>query len=320
MKILFLQSADASEYRRFLDVTSETVKEYCSIHQTDYECYMGMKRGVHPWHAALNRIAILKSHVDQGFDGWVIYLDADAYIADLGFDIRAYLSKKSDVAIIAAPSGVQPPRWWDVNNGVVAFNLAHPLTCALIKRWHQRLMMNSDEELASETKWGMVVDDQHIFHESLMDTAGMENGLYRDEGDGAVFNWNNRFIRQRVRLTGTLASRLSGLSEMVGEVLRDGGAVDRHEAFEAAAQVAANAEFVTAIYEVLLGRQPDQGGFEGVMRALKRGERTYSQELEACMRSAEYKARLPSLLLGFMEPHELENLVLRIIASTRSSS
>lgn len=38
------------------------------------------------------------------------------------------------------------------------------------------------------------------------------------------------------------------------------------------------------------------------------------------MRSAEYKARLPSLLLGFMEPHELENLVLRIIASTRSSS
>lgn len=309
MKIMFLQSADAVHYRPFLDVTSATIKEYCARHGTEYEAFIGLKRGIHPWQAALNRIPILKGHVDQGFSGWIIYMDADSYIADLDFDLRTYLSGKADYAMIAAPSGVTPPRWWDVNNGVVAFNLTHPLACDLIGRWHDRLAMNSDEALAGEGRWSDVVDDQHIFHESLMEIEDLAEHLFRDDGADAVFNWNNRFIRQRVRLTGTMATRLSGLKEMVDEVIGSNPDRERHTQLEAAAQAHANSEFVGALYTVVLGREPDQGGFDGVMRALKRGERTYAQELGACLESPEFRGRLPQFILDTFGEAEVRNLI-----------
>jgi hypothetical protein len=313
MKITFLQSTDPAIYAAFLDVTSVTIKEYCARHGTSYHSYMGLIRGTHPWQAALNRIPILKSYVLAGYEGWIIYVDADAYIADLDFDLAGYLAGKSDYAIIAAPSGVTPPRWWDVNNGVFALNCGHPHGRALVDRWHERLMMNSDEALAGEAKWGDVVDDQHIFHESLLDIAGMEQFLYRDEGPDPVFNWEHRFIRQRVRLTGTLASRLSGLAEVVDEVMQLSSETGRADAFEARAQHDANTAFVNAIYTVIFGRDADQAGFDGVMRALKRGDRTYAQELDACLASPEFEANVHRFLSSRFPPESVTAIAHRLL-------
>ena len=315
MKVTFLQSADRIEYRRLIEVTSLTLREYCSTHGTDYHQYLGIKVGSKPWQAALNRIPILKSYVDEGYRGWIIYLDADAYIADLDFDIWSYLKDRSHFAVIAAPSGVLPPRWWDINNGVVAFNLGQPATLTLINRWHERLKMNSDEALENEAAWGEVVDDQDILHESLKEQPELEPLLLRDDGPGAVFNWDNRFIRQRVRLTGTLATRVSGLNAMVEEALGSrASARERGDAFEAQAQLSANAEFVRAIYTEILGREPDAVGFEGVTQALKRGERTYSQELNACLRSPEFEANLPQFIKSHFSPQSVAQIMAALAA------
>lgn len=91
MGIVFVQTADPIRYRIFLEITSQTVREYCARHGFGYESFLGIARGYHPWQATYNRIPILRRWADSGFSGWICYLDADAYIADLAFDLRAYL-------------------------------------------------------------------------------------------------------------------------------------------------------------------------------------------------------------------------------------
>ena len=114
MNVLFMQTADVT-YRPLLELTSQTVTEYCARHQYLYESHLGIVRGYYPWHATYNRIPLLKRLLNAGYSGWVCYLDADAYIADLDFDLTAYLRDKGDFALIAAPGA--RAGWWDVNAG-----------------------------------------------------------------------------------------------------------------------------------------------------------------------------------------------------------
>ena len=60
-----------------------------------------------------------------GNRGWVVYLDADAYVADLGFDLVSYLGDKADVCAVFTRAGASP-QWWDINDGVFLMNLGNP--------------------------------------------------------------------------------------------------------------------------------------------------------------------------------------------------
>lgn len=165
-EILLLQSSDAEVYAPMLAQSARTTRRYAERHSLHYRSFLGIKRGCLPWHASYNRIDLLMDLIRSDFQGWVFYVDADAWIADLDFDLRAYLADKQHRALIAAPAGHYRDQYWNVNNGVMLFNLAHPFARALICEWERFL---SRHDLAAEAiTWnGEVVDDQGMFHQIL---------------------------------------------------------------------------------------------------------------------------------------------------------
>eukprot|EP01032_Pedospumella_encystans_P020698 gene20698-23509_t len=82
-KLLIFQTCDHERYVPILQATSQTVLEYVRRWHCDYETFIGIKKGAHPWHASFNRIHKFGELMRSGFRGWVVYLDADYY-----FDIR----------------------------------------------------------------------------------------------------------------------------------------------------------------------------------------------------------------------------------------
>jgi len=64
---------------------------------------------------------MVKEILDSGFRGWIIYVDADAYIANLKFDPAGYLKDKHGYAMILRP-GAFTGEFYDVNIGVMLIN------------------------------------------------------------------------------------------------------------------------------------------------------------------------------------------------------
>jgi len=219
-KITFLQSADSVRYARLLSLSSQTVQVFCAKNGFAYDMSLGIRYGVKPWHAALNRITILKAYLDRGYGGWVFYVDADAYIADLDFNLKGFLDARSGFALIASPSGLTPRRWEDINNGVFAINLSHPLGVELVNRWFAALRAIPENVLCDEERWGDVADDQEMMHSAMLEVEGLEAAV-DIEGCSELLNWEGSFIRQIVRETGSLEQRTRRLGDCVEAVLSD---------------------------------------------------------------------------------------------------
>ncbi|WP_162140507.1 DUF4214 domain-containing protein [Sphingomonas sp. PR090111-T3T-6A] len=197
MAITFIQSADAFNYKPMLDTTSKTVIEFCRRHGHKYENYVGVKRGFYPWQASFNRLFMLKDLLDAGYCGWVVHMDADAFVHDLDFDLAAYLASKGDVAGILTPMGddCQP---WEINNGVALFNLSHPIGRRIIEEWHARYMAVSDDTLRQLTEWPGDINDQTFLFEILDDSAEIRDAFFF--GDRMLLNHPYAtFIRQILR-------------------------------------------------------------------------------------------------------------------------
>lgn len=299
-EITFLQTADAVVYREMIEVTAPTIREYCARTGFSYDCFLGVRHGSKPWHAALNRIVMLKEYSDRGYRGWVIYVDADAYVFDLGFDLATYLAGKGDFGLIAAASGIQPPRWWDINNGVFAINLGHQAGRRIVDLWYERLMSVPLDELNAETRWGQSIDDQNALHVLLENNEDdLRRYVFRDDAHPNTFNWQGRFIRQCVRdEKEPWEVRLAVVRAEVDEAmagathafqLKENAISETAEARDA--RYAANHEFIVGLYQALLGREPDEGGYHSLFEKLRHKRVSYGQELAACMESDEFRSR-----------------------------
>lgn len=196
-EILLLQSSDAEVYAPMLAQSARTTQLYAERHGLLYRSFLGIKRGCLPWHASYNRIDLLMDLIRSDFQGWVFYLDADAWIADLDFDLRAYLADKQHRALIAAPAGHYRDQFWNVNNGVVLFNLGHPFARALIVEWERFL---SRHDLAAEGKtWNVeVVDDQGMFHRILDKLPYAADHIHIENKELLNSPWA-RFARHAIR-------------------------------------------------------------------------------------------------------------------------
>jgi len=216
-EIMVMQTADPFRYARMLAVTAPNVTEYCRRHGFAYESFVGVKRGAWPWQATFNRIVMLEELAARGFAGWALYLDADAYVHDLDFDLVAYLAERGDHAAIFAESGMGGGRW-DVNAGVALVNLGQPGGRRLVTAWAARLAQLSDARLKAMKEWGED-NDQDMLHAVLREAPDLLD-LVLVESTDVLNSAHAQFIRRSGAQFDTLDARLAAIGEEVAAVAR----------------------------------------------------------------------------------------------------
>jgi hypothetical protein len=134
-RVKFLQTADPTKYARLLEASAPSTRAFCAINGYEYEAHIGIKRGRRAWHATFNRIDLLNEALGAGFDGWIVYLDADSFVVDLHFDLRSYLQQHASAPLIARAVIPDKAPTWNINAGVLMCNMRHPQTARLIRTW-----------------------------------------------------------------------------------------------------------------------------------------------------------------------------------------
>lgn len=302
--ITFLQTADAN-YWRLLKLTSKTVREYCRRNGFLSESFFGIIRGYHPWHATFNRIPLLKRILGGGYSGWVCYLDADAYIADLDFDLAEYLGDKDGVAFIAAPGGRLG--WWDVNAGVFFINLSHRVGKQIIHEWASRFSLISEDELRAASRWSQVPDDQALLHQVLQDIPDAQSSVLIDGGNPRLLNENNGlFIRQILRsVGGSIEERENYIRLQTEEILQGTPEASSNDhRGQVGSTELADAALVSALYRVFLLREPDRDGLLANILGFQNSDRDIAKLIEDCIRCEEFRTKFPA----FLQKYGLNNL------------
>ena len=289
VNVTFLQTADLDLYRPLLEATSRTVREYCGRRGYAYESFCGVFRGHHPWQATYNRIVMLRRLLEAGFLGWACYLDADAYIADLDFDLDVFLTTKENVAMVFAPGG-SPPSWWNVNAGVCLFNFAHPVARSVVRDWFERFDAITDLKLQDARDWDRAPDDQTLLWESLKHVPDAETHTWIDAVEPRTLNYDGRFIKQVLRASGTLEERLRVLTARIDTIL--GSVADQEVRTLRTA-------FATALYRVALMREPDPPGLLNAVQALQRGQ-TFEEALTSCFVSHEFAEKFQGFISRYV--------------------
>lgn len=247
MHLIIIQTSDAFNYYRMLRATSRTAIEYCRRHNHAYECFIGVKRGYYPAQATFNRIFMLEDLINRGHRDWVLYMDADAYIYDLDFDLNAYLSDKLDrSAILATIPGETIP--WHINAGVFFLNLGHSHAIELCHEWRRRFMKVPDERLKNLVSVWDHENDQMMLYEALDQDPAIREPVYFE--DATVFNHHEgRFVRQFLHaLDPNIDTRTATIEAAVRDIFNKvapGGS-------ESAEQ-----RVVRDFYRAILRREPD---------------------------------------------------------------
>ncbi|WP_174300684.1 hypothetical protein [Caulobacter sp. S45] len=217
MEITLFQTSDPFSYYKMLHITSETARAFCRNRQVKYEAFIGLRRGNQNWHSTYNRVVYLADRVREGYDGWILHLDADAYVNDVNFDIWTYLADKGGYAMIGAPSGATE-HFWDMNIGIMFFNLGHPFMIEMARDWFAYL---DRFDLARDaTGWSeSISDDQAMFHELLMRHPDRAGEVLLESWD-FMNAPRSSFVRQMMRFPGvSFEERLANIEARVAESL-----------------------------------------------------------------------------------------------------
>jgi SAM-dependent methyltransferase len=221
LDIVVCQTADPFRYAPMLAVTAPNVIEYCRRHGLAYESFVGIKRGFWPWQASFNRVVMLKEMVERGFAGWAVYLDADAYVRDLDFDLPGYLREHRGCGAIFARSGMSDHAW-DVNSGVAMVNCGHAAGRRLVLLWAAAFEAFAEDELKRMPDW-RGADDQAMLHAILRDHPDIAAAVHVESMD-VLNSAHARFVRQRLRAQfATFDERLQTIGEEVAAVMRQAG-------------------------------------------------------------------------------------------------
>lgn len=220
--ITLMQTADAIFYYPMLVETAKTVRAFCARNGFRYEQYVGVKQGHMPWQSTFNRMYMLKEMVDRDAKGWVLYLDADAFIQDLDFDLATYLEERSHKAAIFAGYSTCDISY-DINAGGFAINLSHPMGKALVLDWHRRIAEVAPEVIEAAVHWEHDLgNDQHLLFLVLrhyIEDLGLNETFIFERANQSYVN-NGPFITQLLRsMFPSYSERMAALKGRVAEVI-----------------------------------------------------------------------------------------------------
>ena len=248
--IVFFQTADAGFYKSLLEVTSQAIVKYCEMNVFSYQSFIGMKRGFHPWQASFNRYYLFMDLVRAGFKGWAVYMDADAWVHDLSFDLRAYLGRYGDRAGVLTPVAPHLPQT-DVNNGVMMLNLADSRAVATVERCLERYEAVDDNTLIDLENWPGDINDQMFLCQTLQESDELRLAFHY-ESNSLMNERDASFIRTLLRLHyPAREDRLVAIRRSVDGVLGERDEVGDMGLYPGV---------MSAIYRGMLGREPDEGG------------------------------------------------------------
>lgn len=220
-----LQTCDNSDYLPMLEATSRTAREFCRRRGFVYERFVGIKRGLWSWHSTYNRIYMINELLNAGCDGWVLYMDADAYIYDLDFPIADYLASHGNSAGIFVRANGSAP-YWDVNAGVFFLNTGHPLTRRLVEQWikgHEAGFHRKEFLLNEWPDTDLRICDQGILNGILIANPGWQSALHY-ESNLLINSMHATFLRHHLRvMTPNLEQRIKSIQREVDEIFSIGG-------------------------------------------------------------------------------------------------
>jgi hypothetical protein len=171
-----------------------------------------VKHGGDPWHATFNRIDLLYDEIQKGYRGWILYLDADAYVFDVAFDSRSYLDSRRDHGLIALPVGTKIPTW-NINAGILFFNASNPSARSIIIRWKIVFDLYRYTFLYYSVRMAKIVNDQSLLHLVLRTSPRLLESVYFE-------NRASTFVRQLLRAYyPDLALRVQTMERLVQEAL-----------------------------------------------------------------------------------------------------
>lgn len=222
IKPVLMQTSDAIRYAPMLAVTSATAREFCRRHELEYRQFVGIKFGEFPWHSTYNRIHMLSELLAEGYRGWALYLDADAYISDLDFPIIEYLAANDRYAMVAVRINSEA-EYWDINAGVLFLNFGHRLGEQIVRELLERFAAAIRAPQFQEDQWPdtrLWLDDQSLLHATLLEHPEWQE-LIRYEPQSLMNSLHASFIRHHLRaMTEDLDERLSLIKSDVELSLR----------------------------------------------------------------------------------------------------
>jgi hypothetical protein len=198
VRIKFIQTADPVKYARLLEASAPSTRAFCAINGYEYEAFIGLKYGRHRWHAMYNRIKLLDEALASDFKGWLVYLDADALVVDLNFDLRSYLAQHSHAALIARAVFPDEAPSWNINSGVLLFNTNQPQARLLIRAWKRLFDAWRMAGLLLLPPRVAPVNDQILLHWALRLNPGLLRAI-RFEPPDFINGAQARFIVQFLR-------------------------------------------------------------------------------------------------------------------------
>jgi hypothetical protein len=221
MKAVLIQTSDAVEYAPMLEATSRTTSEFCLRHGLEYRPFTGLKCGKFSWHSTYNRIHMMQELLDEGYRGWVLYLDADAYINDLDFPVGEYLKDNQRFAMVAVLASLTA-KYWDINAGVVFLNFGHPLGQEIVTELVRRFATAALTPEFAGSDWpdiDLLLDDQGLLNRILIDNPSWEESI-RYESDSLMNSIHASFIRHHLRAsTPNLVKRVEAIRADVDRIL-----------------------------------------------------------------------------------------------------
>ena len=177
----------------------------------------GVLLGSQTWHATFNKVALLEAALDAKTYDAVLILDADAVIVD--FDVDFFDIMPSGMMFTAERVEDESVKW-NVNAGVMIWNLQHPEVGKFAKEWMKRSMKSIKKRIMYE-------DDQGIMQDILQEYSLADRAKYFNNIDKGLINGVGKYIVHKMReknsfdkknLKASVGNRTGALKEICEKV------------------------------------------------------------------------------------------------------
>ena len=186
MSIKIIQSCDEGKHVQMLDHTFVVNSSYANKYLHTYEKFIGNKiigiSGVY------NILYHLKEELDSDSFDWLLWLDTDAFIVDHNIDLLSEICiPNQNYAIIGAAGNPLPNVYghetylcWDINSGVLFFNLKHETTRIISDEWIRLLQVD-----VNKLSWDG----------NYKDGKSVDQGYLREAIEGYWNNHQEEFVK-----------------------------------------------------------------------------------------------------------------------------